>query len=86
MTSDAVETAAQLIHSARHRAGTGSVCGPCRDLAVRVAEVLDHAPRPDSPAVVAEDLRALADNAPLDDTTVALLHRAADLLDPEGDR
>lgn len=39
MTSDAVETAAQLIHQ-RHRAGTANVCGECRDVARQVAEVL----------------------------------------------
>lgn len=45
-------------------------------------------PAPDeaAPAVVAEDLRALADQVPFDTTTTELLHRAADLLDPEGDR
>ncbi len=40
MTSDAVETAAQLIHQ-RHRAGTANACGECREAARQVAEVLD---------------------------------------------
>lgn len=40
MTSDAVETAAQLIHDTRHRMGTGGVCDGCREVARQVAEVL----------------------------------------------
>jgi hypothetical protein len=40
VTSDAVETAAQLIHQL-HRAGTANVCGECREVAREVAEVLD---------------------------------------------
>jgi hypothetical protein len=35
--------------------------------------------------VVAENLRALADNVPFDARTRQLLERAADLLDPDGD-
>lgn len=41
MSSDAVETAAQVLHSRRHRAGTAGVCGSCRDDARAVADVLD---------------------------------------------
>ncbi|GAA4849626.1 hypothetical protein ACFQ34_33920 [Pseudonocardia benzenivorans] len=40
MTSDAVETAAQLIHNTHHRAGTAGVCGECRGLARQVADVV----------------------------------------------
>jgi hypothetical protein len=38
-----------------------------------------------TPAVVAEDLRALADSVPFDQPTREVLERAAELLDPEGD-
>lgn len=38
--AERIETAAQLIHDARHRAGSGQVCGGCRDLARTVAGVL----------------------------------------------
>jgi hypothetical protein len=37
-----------------------------------------------SPAVLAEDLRALADVVPFDPATRQVLHQAADLLDPDG--
>jgi hypothetical protein len=40
MTPDAVETAAQVLHQRRHRAGTASSCGRCRDDARAVADVL----------------------------------------------
>jgi hypothetical protein len=36
-----------------------------------------------SPAVLAEDLRALADQVPFDDTTRHVLEQAADALDPD---
>ncbi|WP_141566537.1 hypothetical protein [Pseudonocardia sp. N23] len=39
--ADRVETAAQLLHSRRHRAGLGSVCGACRDVVREIADVLD---------------------------------------------
>lgn len=36
---------------------------------------------PLSPAVLADDLRALAENAPLDEATIRMLEQAADALD-----
>lgn len=39
--ADRVETAAQLLHSRRHRAGLGSVCGACREMVREIADVLD---------------------------------------------
>ncbi|MBN9108588.1 MAG: hypothetical protein J0I34_07375 [Pseudonocardia sp.] len=41
MTPDVVETAAQVLHDRRHRAGTGQVCDECRDLVRAIADVLD---------------------------------------------
>jgi hypothetical protein len=41
MNDDRIETAAQVLHNRRHRAGTGKSCGRCRDDARAVAEALD---------------------------------------------
>ena len=38
--SDRVETAAQVLHDRRHRAGTAHTCGRCREDAAAVAAVL----------------------------------------------
>lgn len=37
---------------------------------------------PVAPAVLADDLRALAETVPFDAVTIAMLERAADLIDP----
>lgn len=46
-TADRIETAAQVLHSRRHRAGYGQVCTPCRQDAAAVAAVLLDARGPD---------------------------------------
>lgn len=38
-SGDQIETVAQLLHERRHRAGTGHLCGPCRDEATAIAAV-----------------------------------------------
>lgn len=55
---DRIETAAQLIHNTRHRAGTANVCGQCRDLALEIAEVFG-VPRLTAIVERVESVRAL---------------------------
>jgi hypothetical protein len=37
--ADRLETAAQILHSHRHRLGWGAVCGSCRDIAAEMLAV-----------------------------------------------
>lgn len=39
---DRIETAAQILHSRHHRAGTANTCGSCRDDATAILEGFDH--------------------------------------------
>lgn len=42
MRGERVETAGQLIHAELHRAGTAASCGRCRELAERIARLLEE--------------------------------------------
>ncbi|TAK32302.1 MAG: hypothetical protein EPO40_02965 [Myxococcaceae bacterium] len=61
MTPDELETRAQQIHADRHRAGTASVCGSCRDEAAGVPRrtLLDRVIYPARPNVVGFTLGGL---------------------------
>lgn len=42
--AERIETAAQVLHGRRHRAGTAHTCGRCREDAAAVAAVLTASP------------------------------------------